>query len=156
MSMSSVPGTSSGKLTHNCLRGESCASPQRMSSLLEIRAGLQRPDDFFESQNTGYRMRMPSQGRTNLGGGFRGRDYLVYFKVDQVTPLRDPLLKQGAVVRFHHLVAAVQRWCDPGRTVGEPIGQETALSVEPAVNGRWVAVLEMLDHHVQRHKATKQ
>src|SRR5204863_6234022 len=80
----------------------------------------------------------------------RRGDHRADFEVDEVVPLRDPLIEERPVVGRHHLVAAAQAGLDPAVDIAEAGGCQTTALAETAVDGRRIARLEVLDHHVQR------
>src|SRR5581483_9692500 len=72
----------------------------------------------------------------------------MHLELDQVAPVRDPLVEQRAVVRLHHLIAATQVVVDPARDVGETLRGQASLGSEAAIHRRGVTVPEVLDDHV--------
>lgn len=89
-----------------------------------------------------------SEARSDFGGGLLGRDDRIDFEVDDVAPIGDPLIEEGAVVRFHELIAAVECGGDPTRYVGEFGGGHASAIAEAAVDGRGIVISEFFDHHV--------
>src|SRR5262249_5757262 len=104
-------------------------------------------------RRTRARSSRPTRSRVDARGRFGRADDGMNGEVDEVAPARDPGVEERAVVGLHELEAARERRVDTARHVGEPVGGEAALGAEAAIDGRGVAVLEVLDDHVE-HAAT--
>src|SRR5688500_10762328 len=90
------------------------------------------------------------QKRRHLLGGLFRRDDRMYLEIDEITPVRHPLVEKRTLVRFHQLVATLELVIDPTRDVDEALRRQTASVAKAAIYGHSVVVLEMLYHHVQR------
>src|SRR5262249_25012935 len=80
----------------------------------------------------------------------RRRDDPRHLEIDDVAPARDPYVEQLRVVALHHVEALREIRRHPARDVPQSVRREPSLLPEAPVDGRWVAVLEALDDHVER------
>src|SRR5882724_2367873 len=98
---------------------------------------------------------LDSQTRKNCFAGLLGGDDGDHLEIDEIAPVRDPLLKQACVVAFHDLEAAIEIHLDPARDVFETVGRHPALIAEAPVDRFGVAVAEPLDHHELHRQASR-
>src|SRR5579859_5864580 len=68
-------------------------------------------------------------------------------EIDEVIPVRDPLIEQTAVVGLHQLIAALKFFVDPTRDVLEAFRRHATAVAKPAIHG--YGIPEVLHHHVQ-------
>jgi hypothetical protein len=74
----------------------------------------------------------------------------MYLEVNDVAPVRNPLVQQLPIVCFHQLVAALKRRVHPTRDIRETLWCESPVLSEPPVDRDGVAVLEVFNDHVER------
>src|SRR5438445_9926472 len=72
-------------------------------------------------------------------------------EIDEIAPVLHPRVEERAVIGFHHLIATLERLVDPARNVDQTVRRHPAPLAEPAIHGRGVLVLEVLDHQVCHH-----
>ena len=73
-------------------------------------------------------------------------------EVNEVAPVRHPLVEQRPVMSFHELVATLESIVDPARDVAQTLRRHAASSRKASIYGHCIAVLEMLNHHVERFR----
>src|SRR5262249_55260859 len=93
------------------------------------------------------------QPTNNVTGTLRSR-HRTDLKIDQVVPLRNPLLEQARLVALHELKAALQVYLKPAIEVFHPLRQHASLLAEAAVNGGGVPVPKALDHHEEHRRGS--
>src|SRR5207248_10971072 len=79
---------------------------------------------------------------------FLGCDYLVYFKINEVAPICDPLIEQRTVMSFHHLIAALEFLIHPTRHVHQALRRHATSVPKSPIRGDGILVLEMFHHHI--------
>ena len=82
----------------------------------------------------------------SLGGG----DHRMDLEFDEVAPASHPFLQQPGIVRFHELIATLERRVHPAGDVRQPFRRKSSLIPEAPIDREGVAALEVLDHHVER------
>ena len=70
-----------------------------------------------------------------------------YLEVDQVIPIRRPVLKQSLVITFHELKAPIVIGFDPASDIPQTFRQLASTIAETAVDRLGIAVVESLDDH---------
>ena len=88
-----------------------------------------------------------SESRSDGGGRFGGCHCLKDLEIDDVAPVRHPLVEQAAIVALHHLVTAREIVGDPARDVPQPVRGEPPAVAKASVDGDRIAITEPLDDH---------
>ena len=71
----------------------------------------------------------------------------MHLEIDEVPPVRHPLIEQLAVMSFHQLIATLKFVIDPARHISQPLGRHTPSIPKSAIDGYGIFVLETLHYH---------
>lgn len=80
---------------------------------------------------------------------FRRRQHRIHFKIDEVAPVRDPLIKQPARRRLHDLEADTSLAIEPTALIRDPLGHHASSQSKALPRRLEIPALEPLDDHVQ-------
>jgi hypothetical protein len=81
--------------------------------------------------------------------GLLRRHYRENFKLDNVAPIRDPVIEQIAISRFHDLKTTREGIVDPARNVPKTVRSKAPMITEATIHGDRIIVLEMFNDHVE-------
>src|SRR5207302_8387181 len=73
--------------------------------------------------------------RRDLLGSLLRCEYHMYLEINQVAPVRHPLIQQSSVVGFHQLIAALELVIDPARHISQALRSHPAAIPKPAIHG---------------------
>ncbi len=78
----------------------------------------------------------------------------MYLEIYKVAPVSHPVIEQLGIMSFHQLIAAPKLGIDPARQVQQSLRRHPAVITKAAIYGHGVVILEVLDYHVQRLRAS--
>src|SRR6202030_3696005 len=87
----------------------------------------------------------------NLFGGLLRRYYFKHLELDNVAPIRDPLIEKLAIGRFHNLKAVLEFFIDPTRNVLQAVRSEASAITEASIHRNRIVVPEMFNNHVEHN-----
>src|SRR5262245_39132164 len=76
----------------------------------------------------------------------------MHFEVDEIAPVRHPLIEHRALWCFHDLEASRETVIDPARDVVQAFRRHSTTLAKTAVYRQRITVLEALDNHVKRRR----